>query len=185
MDIIKNIAVPALVAVLVVVGIALFNGPDEGGTVKVGGLGGDVVFPTTFYADIFTRGGLTYGDGVATLTDANGGTYTLTQAELLGSSYLKFASGGAGQAVVALTFPATSTMTDLIPQAGDCREWIYDATDLAAATTTTITAGTGIDVVAYTTNDDVIDGAELAEIRMCRQPDTDVTLFTTEILHAD
>jgi hypothetical protein len=129
--------------------------------------------------------GFTQGGGVGTLTDANGGTYTLTQAELLASNYLKFAAGGAGQEVVALTLPATSTMTTLIPTAGQCRTWIYDATALAAATTTTVTAGTGHDLVAYTTNDDVIDGNEFAEITMCRQSDGDVTTFTSEILHAD
>lgn len=130
-------------------------------------------------------GNLTYGGGAVTLTDANGGTYALTQAELLSGDYFSFAAGGAGQAVIALTFPATSTLTTLIPSAGDCTEYIYDASALAAATTTTITAGTGIDVIAYTTNDDVIDGNEFAEIRLCRQPDSDVSLFTTEMLQAD
>lgn len=129
--------------------------------------------------------GFTQGGGVVTLTDANGGTYTLTQAELLSGNYLSFAAGGAGQAVIALTLPASSTLTTLIPNAGDCREYIYDASALAAATTTTITAGTGIDLIAYTTNDDVIDGAEFAEIRFCRQADSDVTVFTTEMLNAD
>lgn len=140
--------------------------------------------------DVSTTGdaivdGLTQGGGEVTLTDANGGTYTLTEAELLSGNYLKFAAGGAGQAVVALTLPATSTMTTLIASAGDCREWIYDATALAAATTTTITLGTGHDVIAYTTNDDVIDGNEFAIIKMCRQSDGDVTTFTSELLHAD
>lgn len=132
-----------------------------------------------------TAQGFTQGGGVGTLTDANGGTYTLTEAELLASNYLKFAAGGAGQAVIALTFPATSTMTTLIANAGDCREWVYDASALSAATTTTLTAGTGHDVIAYTTNDDVIDGAEFSLIRMCRQSDGDVTTFVSELLHAD
>ena len=135
--------------------------------------------------DSVTTGGFTWGGGNTTLTDADGGTYTLTEAELLGASYLTFAAGGAGQAVIALTLPASSTMTTLIPNAGDCREWLYDASALAAGTTTTITAGTGHDVIAVTTNDDVIDGAEYAEIKMCRASDTDVTTFVSELLHAD
>lgn len=128
---------------------------------------------------------LTQGKACTTLTDANGGTYTLTEAEMLATNCFKFAAGGTGQAVIALTFPATSTMTSLIPNSGECREWIYDATALSAATTTTMTAGTGHDIIAYTTNDDVIDGNELSEIRMCRQADGDVFTFVTEMLQAD
>lgn len=126
-----------------------------------------------------------WGGGIATLTDATGGAYTLTQAELANASVLKFAAGGAGQEVIALTLPATSTMTTLIKSAGDCKTWLYDASALAAATTTTVTAGTGHDVIAVTTNDDVIDGTEFAEITMCRQADGDVTTITSELLNAD
>lgn len=127
----------------------------------------------------------TQGGGVLDLVDANGGTYTLTEAQLLAYNYLKFSAGGAGQAVIALTLPATSTMISLLPNAGDCRDWFYDAASLAAGTTTTITAGTGHDVIAYTTNDDVIDGGEFAQLTMCRQADGDVSTFTSEMLHAD
>ena len=139
----------------------------------------------------FGAGGTTNFDSVTqgteclTLTDANGGTYTMTDNELAQNSCFKFAAGGSGQAVIALTLPATSTMLNTIPNKGECREWIYDATALSAATTTTITAGTGHDIIAYTTDDDVIDGNELAEIRMCRQSSGNVFTFTTEMLQAD
>lgn len=129
--------------------------------------------------------GFQKGGAATRLTDANGGTYTLTEAELLSAGTLEFVAGGAGQATIALTFPATSTMTTLIPNAGDCRTWLYDASALAAATTTTLTAGAGHNVIAYTTNDDVIDGAEFAQIEMCRRTDTDVNTIVTELLHAD
>lgn len=127
----------------------------------------------------------TTGGGETTLTDANGGTYTLTEAEMLAAGTFKMAAGGAGQEVIALTLPATSTMTTLLANAGDCREWIYDASALAAATTTTITAGTGHHIIAYTTNDDVIDGLEFSQIKSCRRTDTDVNTFVSEMLHAD
>lgn len=125
------------------------------------------------------------GGGIATLTDANGGVYTLTESELLNNSVLKFAASGAGQEVIALTFPATSTMTTLLPNAGDMRTWFYDSTALAAATTTTLTLGVGIDLIGVTTNDDLIDGGELAEITCFRQADTDVTCLTSELLNTD
>lgn len=128
---------------------------------------------------------LTTGGQGCTLTDANGGTYTLTANQLAICSGFTFAAGGAGQQVVALTMPATSTMTSVIPNAGDCKEFMYDASNLATATTTTITLGTGHNIIAYTTNDDVIDGNEFALIKMCRAADTDVNTFTTELLNAD
>lgn len=159
-----------VVAIIAIFGYAQLSGPDVGGT--------------TGYDDLVVDS-LTQGASCATLTDANGGTYTLTQAEMLATNCFEFAAGGAGQAVIALTFPATSTMTELIPNSGECREWVYSADNLAAGTTTTMTAGTGHNVIAYTTNDDVIDGDEFAEIKMCRRSNGDVNTFVTEMLHAD
>lgn len=132
-----------------------------------------------------TTENLTSGGQACTLTDANGGTYTLTNAQVAQCSYLTFAAGGAGQAVIALTLPATSTMTTAIPNAGDCKNIIYSARSLSAATTTTITAGTGHNILAYTTSDDVIDGLERAQLTLCRLSNGDVDTFTTEILNAD
>jgi len=174
-DLIKSQWV-AIVALVVVVG-SVFVG---GGAEKT-----ELYDDTTFTNPVVFSEGLTQGGGETILTDANGGTYTLTQAEMEGASTFKFAAGGNGQAAIALTFPATSTMTTLIPEAGDCRTWLYDASALAAATTTTMTAGTGHNVIAYTTNDDVIDGNEFAQIQMCRRGDTDVNTIVTELLHAD
>lgn len=127
----------------------------------------------------------TQGGGQCTITDANGGTYTLTQSELSGCNYLYMTASGAGQAVVALTLPATSTLTTLLPEIGDYREWLIDASDLAAATTTTITLGTGIDMIAVTTAEDVIDGGEYSELRCWRKSDTDVACVTSELVNSD
>ena len=161
---------------------------DEGiavdGTERISGTGGGS-FTTLTASGATNVEGFTTGGTATALTDANGGTYTLTEAQLLAAGTFAFAAGGAGQEVIALTMPATSTMTTLIPNAGDCREWLYDASALAAATTTTMTLGTGHNIIAYTTNDDVIDGAEFAGIKMCRRSDTDVNTIVTELLHAD
>lgn len=131
-------------------------------------------------AESFTQGG-----SACTLTDASGGAYVLTDAEMAACGTFAFAAGGAGQAAIALTFPATSSMALTVPNAGDCKTWFYDASALAAGTTTTMTAGAGHNIIAYTTNDDVIDGAEFAEIQMCRTSSGDVNTLVTELLHAD
>lgn len=127
----------------------------------------------------------TQGGGQCTITDANGGTYTLTQAELNGCNYLYMTASGAGQEVIALTLPAISTMTTLLPNVGDYREWLIDASDLAAATTTTITLGTGIDMIAVTAAEDVIDGGEYSELRCWRKSDNDVACVTSELINSD
>ena len=128
---------------------------------------------------------LTQGGGQCTITDANGGAYVLTQAELAACNYLYMTASVAGQAVIALTLPATSTMTTLLANVGDTREWLIDASDLAVATTTTITAGTGVDMLAVTTAEDVIDGGEYSELRCWRKSDTDVACITSELVDSD
>lgn len=169
---IKTIAVAAVTAIVVALA---FVGLVDNQTNEPS-LGGGTNFTS----------GISYGGkGITTLTDANGGAYTLTADELNNSTYFSMTASGIGQEVIQLTFPATSTMNSVIPKVGECREWIYDASALAAATTTTMTAGLGHNIIAYTTNDDVIDGGELSEIRMCRLANGNVNTFVTEMLQAD
>lgn len=125
--------------------------------------------------------GFTQGGGCTASTTV-AATELWTEADLLGSNCFEY--NGATAAAITITLPATSTMTTLIPNAGDMRTWLYQGYT-AAATTTTWTAGTGIDLIAYTTNDDVIDGNEYAEITCTRMIDTDVTCIVSELVHAD
>ncbi len=127
---------------------------------------------------------LTTGGQACSLTDANGGTYTLSAAELAQCGTLDFAASGAGQEVIALTSVASSSVT-AIPNAGDCKEFTYSADALAIATTTTFTAAAGFHLIAATTNDDVIDGDEFSQWEMCRRSDTDINWFVTENVHSD
>lgn len=134
---------------------------------------------------VLANGAVTQGGQSCTLTDATGGAYTLSATELANCSYLKFAAGGAGQEVIALTQPASSTLSTFLPNAGQCRSYTYDATALAAGTTTTMTAGTGWNVIAYTANDDVIDGNEYSSWTICRQPTSDFYWKVSEDVNAD
>jgi|SRR3989344_3526585 len=140
---------------------------------------------TTTSAGVMSVQELTDGGGQCTITDADGGAYSLTQAELAGCNYLYMTASGAGQEVIQLTFPASSTFTTLIPNVGDHRQWLIDASDLAAATTTTITAAAGFDLIAVTTADDVIDGAEYAELNCWRKSDTDIACVNSELINSD
>ena len=137
---------------------------------------GDVSVGGETVVDGFTQG----GGCLATSTTAT--THTVTEAQLLTYNCFEVTwntSSGTW------TLPATSTLTTLIPAVGDMRSWwLHNATGTAAVTHTWA-AGTGIDLVAYTTNDDVIDGNEFSELSCIRQTDTDVTCKVSEILHSD
>lgn len=139
--------------------------------------------------DTFTVSGYT---DVSEFTQGGGCTAssTVAAAETWTESFMESAncfeySGQATAAAISITLPATSTMDTLIPNAGDMRTWIYDGSAYAAATTTTFLAGTGIDLIAVTANDDVIDGGEYAELTCWRQTDTDVTCLVSELVAAD
>lgn len=127
--------------------------------------------------------GFTQGGGILTITATSTETgRTLTEAQLIANNVIDIAA--VNGVSFTITLPATSTMTTLLPNAGDMREWFIDNQN-AAATTTTIAAGTGIDLMAYTTNDDVIDGQEISRLTCYRLATTDVRCITSEILKAD
>lgn len=124
----------------------------------------------------FTQG----GDVLSISTTS--ATYVLTAAQLDRYNVIEIASVDAP--VLALTLPATSTLTKVIPNPGDFREWFIDNKH-AAATTTTITAGTGIDLIAVTNADDVIDGQEKSRLSCWRKANDDVACIVSELLAAD
>lgn len=110
-------------------------------------------------------------------------TRTLTETEMLAYTYFKVTANTAGG--FALTLPATSTMTTIIPNAGDYKDiCIENATSSTQALT--ITAGTGIRLVASTNAMDVIDETEVSCIRFIRESDTDVIgIMTDELVDVD
>lgn len=135
------------------------------------------------YQHVELHEGVTYG-GSCFATSTTG---TLTDA-MLSSSCIYITSAGAGQAVLSLTLPATST--NLVSDAGQCRDWFVDASDVASGTTTTFVAGTGVDLVGLDatgagTGADVMDGGEYGRLTMCRQTDGGITAYVQEYINAD
>ncbi|OGG65119.1 hypothetical protein A2Z56_02410 [Candidatus Kaiserbacteria bacterium RIFCSPHIGHO2_12_45_16] len=133
---------------------------------------------TSLNVEEFTQGG-----GIlrfeATTTQA---ARTLTAAEMAAYNVIDIVS--TSSPALTLTLPATSTWTAIIPAAGDFREWIID-NQHAAATTTTVVAGTGIDLIAVTANDDVIDGVEKSRLSCWRKYDTNIACSVSELAAAD
>jgi len=124
---------------------------------------------------------LTQGGGVyaSSTTVATG---VLTEAQLISYSQLDYTPG---DLAVTLTLPATSTMVSMIPNAGDTMIFKVRNLDAVAATSTTIAAGTGIDLVENENGDVVIEGGNEAYLRFTREADTDVTVSVDEYIVAD
>lgn len=168
------------VAVLLIIAIGAYFFPQSG----VSGMLGAAPGPEYTGRQYFD-GGSTYGSGCFSTST----TGTLT-AYGLSNGCITIAAAGAGQAAVSLTLPASTTMSSLIPKKGNCMDIFIDASGVAAATTTTIVAGAGHNVVGLDatgagTGADVIDGAEYGRLTMCRENDGDVTTFVQEYINAD
>ena len=136
---------------------------------------------TQYFYDSFASGNGCY----STTT-----TGVLTSAALERNSCIVIAATGAGQGVLTLTTQGSTTMAALVPKVGMCRSWWIDATAVAAATTTTFAAGTGINLVGLDatgagTGADVLDGNEYGRFTLCRETDSDVVGFVHEYIHAD
>lgn len=125
--------------------------------------------------------GLTYGSGALELATSTG-TTILTEAQLLADSLLEITVNTGTAATIQL--PATSTMATLMNGESKHRSWlIHNATSSTMAMT--ITKGGGIDLIGVTTDNDLIDATEYAELECWRQVDTDVTCIISELLHVD
>lgn len=185
------------VIVLVFVGYASFftgspvEGPAVGGTTNLDSLtlSGTLTTATlTASGDLSVSGettvdGLTEGGGVVTITPTSG-TVTLTQANLLAGNVITF-TASTTQAALTVTLPATSTMTTLLASAGDKRSWVIENPFTAAATTTTVAAGTGIDLQEPDGQNVVVGINNYAWLTCFREASTDVVCRVDETIPAD
>jgi len=125
--------------------------------------------------------GLTDGSGANQLATSTG-TTNISQADLLADSFLEIMVNTG--ATASLQLSASSTWTTLLQGESKHRAWIiHNATSSTMALT--ILAGTGIDFVGVTTDDDVIDQTEYSKMDCWRKPNTDIVCSLTEWLHLD
>lgn len=208
MDKIKNIIIISLMAVLTVfVVMQVFGGePRLGGdtnydsvdvtdgykvdgTVVIDG-SGNVNAPIesttgTFSSNVSVTGAtvvdeFTQGGGVLAVSTSSA-TYTLTQAQMSTSNVIAFTPLGDN---ATLTLPATSTMTTLLASAGDSRTWVIE-NGATAATTTTIAAGTGMDLQEPDGQNVVIGQNNYAWLTCFRESSTNVVCSVDETIPAD
>lgn len=166
----NNIVGAALAIGFVVLAGALYFKDAPQVTVNSESLGAagtydNIVTPVKVYSG-FTEGGQFK---IATTASA----MTLRDGDLARNKVIYLTAMGAGQAALALSLPATTTWPSL-DKPGVVQSWIIDATDVGtAATTTTITAGAGVDIDGITANDDVINGGVAGELRCWRLDSTE------------
>ena len=116
------------------------------------------------YADVVIHGTFTYGkEALATSTTST--TYTMVEKDLQPYSMIDLM---VNTGATTFTLPATSTMIRLLPDLGSTREWVFHNATSSSGITLTLAAGTGMDLVAVTNADDVIDPGEWTRLN-CRR----------------
>jgi hypothetical protein len=129
---------------------------------------------------------LTQGGGILA-TSTSGTATTLAEATLLAYNGVTMIPN---VAAFTYTLPATSTLTTLLPNAGDNRKWILQNATTTVATTITLAKGAGWNLTGVDADVDVIAGAAWGSnvymgIDCTRQEDTDIVCLLTENIAAD
>ena len=134
------------------------------------------------YSHLNVHGPFSQGGGVTTASPTNA-SYTLTFADMNRSNVITFAASSTMPALTA-TLPASSSFP-LPSEAGAMRSWVIVNPFTAAATTTTIAAGTGIDLQEPDGQNVVIGITNYAWLTCFRMANTDIVCSVDETIPAD
>jgi len=164
------------------------------GLVAVGILG--VMFPqTAVYQNLGSGSGQTQYNSQFNRGLVQGGVYnvatsasamTLRNADIQNVAVISInqsSTTATFDPALALTLPASSTWTGLEAN-GDSQTWIIDNNQTAAGTTTTLTAGAGVDIDGTTANDDVLNGGVSGVLTCWRLPTTNIRCIAEEMVDA-
>ena len=165
MDSIKTLAIATTVALIVLVGFMLMLPKQD----NLGGVPGVAVSP--FSVTTLTQGGGIY----ATSTLANS---TLYAGDIAANNVVDMTLT---QTSGTLTLPATSTMTNIVPNPGDTRTlWVRNAST-SAAVNLTIAAGTGMTFKNAASSTVLLigdtDGDNAMKIILVRKADNDINVY--------
>ncbi len=121
------------------------------------------------------------GDVTAVATDTD---YTLTAAQVCDSSVITVElSSAAGKNI---TLPATTTLeADCLTANGDTKTILFRNITATAATTTTIVAGSGIDLLEPDGQNVIIGGGNDALITFVRYTANEIAVVVDELIDAD
>lgn len=161
-----------LVAVLVSVGFLwFFDRPETivNNAPSLGALSSPVLPSFLQVGGYFVQGG-----GVSTVLQTAAGTHTLTFDEMASANIITFTASST-QAALTVTLPASTTFP-LPSDVGSYRTWVIENPFTAAATTTTIAAGTGVDLQEPDGQNVVIGINNYAWLTCARGIDSDAPL---------
>ena len=128
-------------------------------------------------------GYLVQGGGLSTVAQTDSATHTLTFAEMIDANIITFTLNAA-QAALTVTLPASTTFP-LPMKVGSYRTWVIENPFTAAATTTTIAAGTGIDLQEPDGQNVVIGINNYAFLTCLRLATSDIVCRVDETIPAD
>lgn len=134
------------------------------------------------YSYMNVHGAFSQGGGVTTVTPVTN-TVTLTSAQMIDSNIITFTASSTQGALTA-TLPATTTFP-LGTRPGMYRSWVIENPFTAAATTTTIAAGTGIDLQEPDGQNVVIGINNYAFLTCFREASSDIVCRVDETIPAD
>lgn len=121
--------------------------------------------------------------GITTTVTPTTGSYTLTNADMRDANFITFVASTTMPALT-LTLPATTSFP-LPTDAGATRNWIVENPFTAAATTTTIAAGTGVDLQEPDGQNVVIGINNYAYLTCTRLTSSDIACRVDETIPAD
>ena len=176
----NNFITIALALLLLILGLLVGYGlsQDKQGNNQVA-VGGEFV-GTQSLSHINVGAGMTES-GIYTISTTSA-TWTVNAREIRDVKVIAIGSV-TGAAAMTLTLPALSTWQGL-ERVGDTQSWIIDNLHTTAATTTTVTAGTGVDIDGTTANDDVINGGVSGRLDCWRLPTSDIRCIVEEMVDA-
>lgn len=178
---VKNFIWGAVAVIVLVIGV---NFPLNGTTVvekvtnNVGAAAGPDVYVHTNFLEGMTDGGTVFS---TTTTSATG---ILTAAQMEKAKLFRFLGSATAEAYT-ITLPASSTMASVLKNPGDYRTWVFENGYTAAATTTTIEAGTGIDLQEPDGQNVVIGINNYAFLTCFKEASTDIVCRVDETIPAD
>lgn len=183
MNLTKTIGIAVAVSLVVVGGAALiFGSPSPVNIIKeklpAGALSGPDV---NSYMNV--NGPFSQGGGLSTVLQTAEGTHTLTFAEMSEFNVITF-TASTTQGALTVTLPATTSFP-IGTKSGSYRSWVIENPFTAAATTTTIAAGTGIDLQEPDGQDLVIDIDDYAWLTCFREASSDVVCRLDVTIEAD
>lgn len=144
---------------------------------KVGALSGPDVNSYLNVNGTFSQGG-----GVSTIVQTSA-SHTLTFAQMNDYNVITFTASST-QGALTVTLPATTTFP-IGTKVGSYRSWVIENPFTAAATTTTIAAGTGVDLQEPDGQNVVIGIDNYAWLTCFREASSDVVCRVDETIPAD